>query len=211
MDSKVVEKGINSFGKVYFAKDESERDINEWVGVIDDFIWYFCNKYSNVGDSDDDRYQMGWMAVVKALKRYQYKENVKLSSYLGRCIENEFKMAYSKTRKTFIDRHDRSKGIFATVSYESAVTTEDSEDNAVLAEAIGEIDKDIDNPHKYLLDELKYFLNTDCDSRERELVKLYIVEGKSQPEISSCTGISQTYISKIIRLTLRRFKAYYFN
>ena len=117
---KKVTYDIDAFSKEYYSLKEEDRDINTWVPVLEKFIWSMVNKYQNLLNvptnkttlSLDDMYQIAWIAVSKAIPKYKPDKNFKFTTFIGRCIDNEFKMIARQRMKTFIDREDESKGYF---------------------------------------------------------------------------------------------------
>ena len=142
---KKVTYDIDAFSKEYYSLKEEDRDINTWVPVLEKFIWSMVNKYQNLLNvptnkttlSLDDMYQIAWIAVSKAIPKYKPDKNFKFTTFIGRCIDNEFKMIARQRMKTFIDREDESKGYFRFAWLDEPIKDMDGhKSNALLRDII---------------------------------------------------------------------------
>ena len=87
---------IQEFADLYYAMPEDQRNIDEWVPVLEAFVVSMCRKYRNVGDWED-RYQTAWVGATKAIQKFSSERTKgQFSSFLWMVLDNEMKMMYRK-------------------------------------------------------------------------------------------------------------------
>ena len=127
-------------------------------------------------------------------------KNIKLATYVSRCIDNEILM--------FLRKNKRRKG---EVSFEDSLSY-DSEGNELhLEDILGTEDNIVTRPieeeleRKILYTELK-----NLNDRDKEIMSLrYGLLGKkemTQKEVAEALGISQSYISRIEKKVINKLR-----
>ena len=82
-------------------------------------VAHVCKKYVTTGVEQDDLISIGTIGLIKGINSFKTEKNVKLSTYVSRCIENEVLMYFRTTKK-----------INAEVSLEDPIG-KDKDDNTV--------------------------------------------------------------------------------
>ena len=214
---KKVTYDIDAFSKEYYSLKEEDRDINTWVPVLEKFIWSMVNKYQNLLNvptnkttlSLDDMYQIAWIAVSKAIPKYKPDKNFKFTTFIGRCIDNEFKMIARQRMKTFIDREDESKGYFRFAWLDEPIKDMDGHNsNALLRDIIEDsyiFTEDI------LMNTFKEWLTSYKKDRIKNVLEDFILKGISQVDIGKSLGVTQSYVSRLVKVGIKDFKDYYYD
>lgn len=155
-------------------------------------VYYIVFKqFSNIKEKDD-LVQIGCFALIKAVDSYEIEKGILFPTYATRCIYNEILMLLKKNKKNITN-----------VSLEDAIT--ESDDGELRLENIL---KDINVHFEEDCEKKELFkkINEIVDSlseRDRMIVELTFGfknnKVYTQYEISKITGISQPYVSRIIR------------
>lgn len=145
---------------------------------------------SNVNDVDD-LIGIGTVGLIKGIDTYSTDKNVKLTTYIAKCAENEILMYFRGDKK-----NSKNVSIYDGISY-------DKEGNEVtILDVLKTPDPDF-LEDIYLKDNivlLKKYLNV-LTPREREIITyrygLDNNDEKTQKEIAKDMGISRSYVSRI--------------
>ena len=151
-----------------------------------------CKKYVTTGVEQDDLISIGTIGLIKGINSFKTEKNVKLSTYVSRCIENEVLMYFRTTKK-----------INAEVSLEDPIG-KDKDDNTVTLQDVLEnsernIEEEVDLKIKIkkMYEKIKEVLK----GREKLIIELrFGLDGKkprTQSQIAEMMGISRSYVSRI--------------
>ena len=163
-------------------------------------VVFLAKKYENTGYDLEDLVSIGTVGLIKGIDTYKVDKNIKLATYVSRCIANEILMFLrkNKKRRTEISLEE-------TLNYDAEGNTlclEDvlgTEDDIVATSFEKNIDK------RYLEKELN-----NLNDREKKIMSLrYGLNNKdeyTQKEVASILGISQSYISRIEKKIINRIK-----
>ena len=214
---KKVTYDIDAFSKEYYSLKEEDRDINTWVPVLEKFIWSMVNKYQNLLNvptnkttlSLDDMYQIAWIAVSKAIPKYKPDKNFKFTTFIGRCIDNEFKMIARQRMKTFIDREDESKGYFRFAWLDEPIKDMDGHNSNTLLRDI--IEDSYIFTEDILMNTFKEWLTSYKKDRIKNILEDFILRGISQVDIGKSLGVTQSYVSRLVKVGIKDFKDYYYD
>lgn len=214
---KKVTYDIDAFSKEYYSLKEEDRDINTWVPVLEKFIWSMVNKYQNLLNvptnkttlSLDDMYQIAWIAVSKAIPKYKPDKNFKFTTFIGRCIDNEFKMIARQRMKTFVDREDESKGYFRFAWLDEPIKDMDGHNSNVLLRDI--IEDSYIFTEDLLMKTFKEWLTSYKKDRIKNILEDFILRGISQVDIGKSLGVTQSYVSRLVKVGIKDFKDYYYD
>ena len=151
-------------------------------------VYYICKKFSNTNFEVADLISIGTIGLIKGLDTYDLQKDIKLATYVSRCIENEILMYIRSERK---GKDNVSLDELLTVDWEgNELTLQDTlkveEDNYKRYENMEEVA----NILECILNSLK--------TREKLVVLLKLAD-VSQKEIGIEFGISQSYISRVIQ------------
>ena len=180
--------------KMYLQKmqegDEEARNILIEINLR--LVAHVCKKYSNTNVDQDDLISIGTIGLIKGINSFKVDKNVKLSTYVSRCIENEVLMYFRSSKKTN-----------AEVSLEDPIG-KDKDDNTITLQDILENNErniedevDLKIKMKKLYEKIKIVLK----DREKLIIELrFGLDGrkpKTQNQIAEMMGISRSYVSRI--------------
>lgn len=163
-------------------------------------VVFLAKKYENTGYDIEDLVSIGSIGLIKGINTYKADKNIKLATYVSRCISNEILMFLRKNKKKKVE-----------VSLEETLNY-DAEGNTLALEDVLGTEEDIvlenvskKQETKYLIDEL----NT-LNDREKLIMTLRYglnnTEEYTQKEVANMLGISQSYISRIEKKVIKRIK-----
>lgn len=163
-------------------------------------VVFLSKKYENTGVDLEDLVSIGTIGLIKGVNTYKLDKNIKLATYVSRCIDNEILM--------FLRKNKRRKG---EVSFEDSLSY-DSEGNELhLEDILGTADNIVTRPleeeleKKILYTELK-----NLNDRDKEIMTMrYGLLGKkemTQKEVAETLGISQSYISRIEKKVINKLR-----
>jgi len=163
-------------------------------------VVYIARRFENTGVDLDDLVSVGTIGLIKAVNSFNVDKNIKLATYASRCIENEILMHLRRTVK-----------LKSEVSFDEPLNTDWEGNELVLSDVMGTdgdiVYKKIENGVE---SELLGVALTKLNTREREIMELrYGLKGgeeKTQREVATLLGISQSYISRLEKKIIVRLK-----
>ena len=163
-------------------------------------VVFLAKKYENTGYDIEDLVSIGSIGLIKGINTYKADKNIKLATYVSRCISNEILMFLRKNKKKKVE-----------VSLEETLNY-DSEGNTLALEDVLGTDEDIVLENVSKCEKAKYLsseLNT-LNDREKLIMTLRYglnnTEEYTQKEVANMLGISQSYISRIEKKVIKRIK-----
>ena len=164
-------------------------------------VVFLAKKYENTKVDLEDLVSIGTIGLIKGVNTYKLDKNIKLATYVSRCIDNEILMYLRKIK--------RKKG---EISFEDSLSF-DTEGNELHLEDVLGTDSDIvtkgledENDKKILYEEIEKL-----NSRDKEIIEYrYGLNGKkelTQKEVADMLGISQSYISRIEKRVIKKLGA----
>lgn len=189
--------------EVFYVKKAMEGDMLAKDKLIEHnlrLVVYLSKKYENTRIDLEDLVSIGTIGLIKGVNTYKLDKNIKLATYASRCIDNEILMYLRKNKKR--------RG---EVSFEDSLSY-DTEGNELHLEDILGTEPDIvtkeleKETEKGLLYEEVMKLN----KRDKQIMTLryglFNNEEMTQKDVANLLGISQSYISRIEKKVIRRFK-----
>lgn len=163
-------------------------------------VVFLAKRYENTKVDLEDLVSIGTIGLIKGVKTYKLDKNIKLATYVSRCIDNEILMYLrkNKKRKTEVSLEDN-------LSYDAEGNELRLED--VLGTDADIVTKEIENATEksLMLKEIQKL-----DERDRKIMilryGLFNTEEMTQKEVATMLGISQSYISRIEKKVIRRLK-----
>ncbi len=163
-------------------------------------VVFLAKKYENTGYELEDLVSIGTVGLIKGIDTYKVDKNIKLATYVSRCIANEILMFLRKNKKRRTE-----------ISLEETLNY-DSEGNTLCLEDVLGTDEDIvATSFEKMID--KRFLESELNNlndREKMIMSLrYGLNNKeeyTQKEVATILGISQSYISRIEKKIISRIK-----
>jgi RNA polymerase sporulation-specific sigma factor len=157
-------------------------------------VAYIARKFDNTRISFEDRFSVGSIGLIKAVKTFNPDKGTKLATYAARCIENEILMLLRRSAK------DESNISFDDTLYVdwdgNTLTLRD-----ILSDLSVETEEAIVNKNALIQAISK------LQAKEISIIFMYFVEGKKQHEISDILNISQSYISRVIKGIIRKLRS----
>ena len=164
-------------------------------------VVFLAKKYENTGVDLEDLVSIGTIGLIKGIKTYSMDKNIKLATYASRCIDNEILMYLRKNKR-----------VRSEVSFEDSLSY-DGEGNELHLEDVLGTDKNIvtkpledEYDKKIMFEEINKL-----SSRDKEIMMLRYglgnYEEMTQKDVADLLGISQSYISRIEKKTIKRLKS----
>ena len=164
-------------------------------------VVFLSKKYENTKIDLEDLVSIGTIGLIKGVNTYRLDKNIKLATYVSRCIDNEILMYLRKTKKKRTE-----------ISFEDSLSFDADGNELHLEDVLG---TEADIVTKGLEDELDrnllYQEVAKLEGRDKEIIEYrYGLNGKkelTQKEVASLMGISQSYISRIEKKVIKRLKS----
>ena len=163
-------------------------------------VAHIMKKYYSQNSDQDDLLSIGTIGLIKGVSTFRPDRNVRLSTYLSRCIENEILMYFRAQRKlagevSLSDTLD-AEGEGSPLSLMDVVKVDDTMlDDLDLRDACIKI-------RKLVAERL--------EPREQEIIRMrYGLDGAApltQREVAAKCGISRSYVSRIEKRALEILK-----
>lgn len=180
--------------KIYLQKlkekDEEARNILIERNLR--LVAHVCKKYANTKIEQDDLISIGTIGLIKGINSFEPTKNVKLSTYVSRCIDNEILMHLRATKK-----------INSEVSLEDPIGKDKDDNTVTLQDVLENSERNIEDEVdlkikvKRLYEKMKNILK----DREKLILELrFGLDGnkpKTQNQIAKMMGISRSYVSRI--------------
>ena len=154
-------------------------------------VAHIVKKFETNNNDTDDLIGIGTVGLIKGIDTYSPNKNVRLTTYVAKCAENEILMYFRGDKK-----NSKNISIYDSISY-------DKEGNEItILDILKTPDPDFAlEIHKNdNIELLKKYLNK-LTKREKEIIEarygLNNKEEKTQKEIAQKLGISRSYVSRI--------------
>ena len=161
-------------------------------------VVYIAKRFENTGIGLEDLISLGTIGLIKAINTFKPDKNFKLATYASRCIENEILMYLRKY-----------SNIKTEVSLDEPLNTDWDGNELLLSDVLGTEDDEVSRPLEDDADRkmLRDSIST-LGPRERRIIELRFGldggEEYTQKEVAEIMGISQSYISRLEKRTIRR-------
>ena len=163
-------------------------------------VVYIARRFENSGVGIEDLISIGTIGLIKAVETYNPGKNIKLATYASRCIENEILM--------YLRKNANRKG---EVSLEEPLNTDWDGNELLLSDVLGTDSDVIEKPMEEDVErDLLFQAVSKLNPRERSIITMrFGLDGKAertQKEVASLLGISQSYISRLEKRIIGRLK-----
>lgn len=163
-------------------------------------VVYISRKFENTGLDVEDLISIGTIGLIKAVNTFKLDKNIKLATYASRCIENEILM--------YLRKNSRKK---VEVSFDEPLNIDLDGNELLLSDVLG---TENDETYKLIEEEVdKSLLVMALDKlsdREKQIMELRfgLTRGRerTQKEVATMLGISQSYISRLEKKIISRLK-----
>ena len=169
-------------------------------------VAYIVKKNYPDSKEADDLISIGIIGLIRAAETFDYRKNISFSTYAGKCINNQIRMYFRKTK------HQQ------TEVYMNDPMDCDKDGNAVTLADIFKDGTDVaeEAALNIELDKMYRYIDEELDEREKEiLTKRYGLSKTSyrtdrimtQREVADELGISRSYISRIEKKALEKLRS----
>ena len=164
-------------------------------------VVYISRKFENTGIDVEDLISIGTIGLIKAVNTFKLNKNIKLATYASRCIENEILMYLRKNNKKKIE-----------VSFDEPLNVDLDGNELLLSDILGTENDEI---YKVIEDEIDRDLLVMAldrlSDREKQIMELRFGltnrgRERTQKEVATMLGISQSYISSLEKKIISRLK-----
>ncbi len=161
-------------------------------------VAHIVKKFDTKHHNLDDLISIGTIGLIKGIDTYKPSKNVKLTTYVSRCIQNEILMYFRANKNRTND-----------ISLEDSIGFDKEGNEISLLDVLKDNERDIlDEIHlKNLIDKLNEHINI-LNTREREIIErrygLNNLEPETQKEIAEDLHISRSYVSRIEKRALTK-------
>lgn len=155
-------------------------------------VAHVAKKYSSTNIDQDDLISIGTIGLIKGINSFNMDKNIRLATYVARCIENEILM-FLRT----------SKKVKAEVYLNEPIGKDKDDNEITLLEILENDDRSIEEEIDLKLKTKKLFekMKEVLKEREKNILELrFGLNGrapKTQNEIAKMLGISRSYVSRI--------------
>lgn len=163
-------------------------------------VYHIARHYQSDYYALEDLVSVGSIGLIKAARTFRAERDVLFSTYAGRCITNEILMYLRKNRK-----HQN------VISLDAPVKGHDEDSTTTVADLLGVQDEGIESGLERI-DEKKSLLDavTRLCPQNRALISMrYGLCGQEQmrqSDVAAKLGISQSYVSRIEKQTIRNLR-----
>lgn len=183
--------------EIMLLKNPSEKSRNQLIEHNLRLVVLTARKFSNTGIELEDLISIGTIGLIKAVNTFSIEKNIKLSTYVSRCIENEILMHLRHIKKHkdvlsldepfMVDIDGNESPLQDFIPDEKAALAFSTFENRELASSI-------------------YHLALKSLSSKDFSIFLYTVDGKTQEQIGKLMKMSQSYISRRQRKIFQKLR-----
>ncbi len=155
-------------------------------------VAHVSKKYASANIDQDDLISIGTIGLIKGINSFNMDKNIRLATYVARCIENEILMFLRSSKKTKAE------------VYLNEPIGKDKDDNEItLLEILENDERSIEDEIDLKLKTKKLFEKMKKVLKDREKIIIELRFGlngcvpKTQNEIAKMLGISRSYVSRI--------------
>ena len=163
-------------------------------------VAHIVKKYYASSSDTDDLISIGTIGLIKGVSTFDPNKNVRLATYISRCIENEILMHFRAQRK-----------LQGEVSLSDAIDTDKEGGSLYLLDVVGTDDtmlSDLQDREEQLL--LRRLVRDCLTEREADIIRRrYGLEGhppQTQRQVAAVYGISRSYVSRIEKRALEKLE-----
>ena len=159
-------------------------------------VVYLAKKYESSGVPAEDMISIGTIGLIKAVNTFTPERSIKLATYASRCIGNEILMYLRKSS----NRRQEA-------SIDEPLNVDGDGNELLLSDILGSDENQISQ--RLEQDAERAVLRRAVDSlspREKRIMELRYLQGKTQMEVAREIGISQAQVSRLEKGALSQFR-----
>ena len=163
-------------------------------------VVFLAKKYDNTNETLEDLVSIGSIGLIKGINTYKPDKNIKHATYASRCIENEILMFLRKNKKRNSE-----------ISFEDSINFDGEGNELHLEDVFGTDPELIPKAYEDKIDKIILLKEIEkLGDRDKEIIKMrYGLMGSeeyTQKEVADMLGISQSYISRIEKKTIKKLQ-----
>ena len=162
-------------------------------------VAHIVKRFETTNYEADDLIGIGTIGLIKGVDSYKQNKDIKLTTYIAKCIQNEIFMFFRKVKGE----------AYKTISLQDSVGYDKDGNEISLSELIPDNNKEIDSSIqiKDNLELVNNYINK-LSPREKEILKkrygLMNTKEQTQKEIAKEMNISRSYVSRIEKRALSK-------
>lgn len=209
-----------SYSNSVFLNPLSKEDEDKYINLLEKgdknarnkliehnlrLVAHIVKKFENDNNNIDDLISIGTIGLIKGVDSFNNNKNIRLTTYVARCIENEILMYYRSNK-----RYQNN------VSLNDYIGLDKDGNEISLMDVLANNDKDIEEKilEEDMYDELFKYLDI-LNKREKEIIiyryGLYGYNELTQKDIASKLNISRSYVSRIEKRALTKLLRKFYN
>lgn len=184
-------------------KAGNEDAINQIAPLIEYMIWSIVNKYTNI-DNKEDLFQIGWVGVMKAIKKYEPDQGCSFSTYAYRPIVNEILMYYRSVKRHRTQTDEEGNPTRTILSLNTTPQQQHDEQRSEYIDMMIDYDSEIDS---HIMKEEEIRILHESVEKLPDTDKFIInslLAGHNQLYIADKLNISQPYSSTLTNRAKQR-------
>src|SRR5699024_2068259 len=163
-------------------------------------VVYIAKKLENTGIHIEDLISIGSIGLIIAVNTFNAEKNIKLATYVSRCIENEILM--------YLRKSNRMK---TEVSFDEPLNIDWDGNELLLSDVLGtEVDLITKDLETKVDKQLLIGALTTLNPREQKIMErrfsLVVNEDQTQKYVEDMLRTAQCYISRLEKKIIRRFQ-----
>lgn len=163
-------------------------------------VAHIVKKYYSSAADADDLISIGTIGLIKGVSTFKPEKNVRLATYISRCIENEILMYFRSCRK-----------LSNEISLDDPMEQDGDGTSLSLMDVLSVHDHTLEQIDLSDQSQLIFRALQVLEPREKEIIRLrYGLNGNpplTQREVAKLHGISRSYISRIEKKALLKLRA----
>lgn len=167
------------------------------------FVLHIAQKFHNVNAETEDLMSIGTIGLIKAVNAFDPRKNVKLATYVARCVENEILLYVRKAKKTLCE-----------ISLDEPLSTNADGGELTLQDTLDTGEDEISQTMEVVTEtELLYEAVSRLSEKERLIVNLrfglwgHDRQVMTQAEVAEVLGITQSLVSRKERAIMKQLKS----
>lgn len=158
-------------------------------------VCHIAKKFINTGYEEEDLISIGTIGLIKGINTFKQSRGAMLSTYIGKCIENEIRLSLRKQQK------------YNQISMEETVYYDQEGNELKVVDLLKAPDEDkIYEKMEEVKEIFEYILNEFQD--KKKLYILYYLSGYTGNRIAEKFNISQSYVSRQINELRKKLKKF---
>ncbi|MGN1338075.1 MAG: RNA polymerase sporulation sigma factor SigK [Candidatus Coprovivens sp.] len=209
-----------SYSNSVFLKPLSIEEEDKYIKLMEDgdidarnkliehnlrLVAHIVKKYENREKDTDDLISIGTIGLIKGIDSFKADKNIRITTYVARCIENEILMYFRSNKKYDND-----------ISLNDYIGLDKDGNEISLLDVLPNNEKDTDLviSDNMEIEELFKYLDI-LNEREKEIIVrrygLFGYKELTQKEIAKNFNISRSYVSRIEKRALTKLLRQFYN